>query len=195
MPIFDNPPNTWQDLQNRVGQLFTEIGCDVQIGTTVRLVRGAKEVDVLVRDPVTVPQSTYLCECKFWSTAIPQETVHGFRTVVGDFGAHRGYIISKVGFQAGAFAAVQNTNVELLTFDQLQAVFFDRWRIAMGQKYRPEADVLFPYWDYPGRMPQFAEHVSGSLRLYRKEQRAGTSALSDLVRRSAALAACAASRP
>jgi len=167
----------------------------VQIGTTVRLVRGAKEVDVLVRDPVTVPQSTYLCECKFWSTAIPQETVHGFRTVVGDFGAHRGYIISKVGFQAGAFAAVQNTNVELLTFDQLQAVFFDRWPIAMGQKYRPEADVLFPYWDYPGRMPQFAEHVSGSLRLYRKEQRAGTSALSDLVRRSAALAACAASRP
>jgi len=32
----------------------------------------------------------------------------------------------------------------------------------MGQKYRPEADVLFPYWDYPGRMPQFQwqqEHI------------------------------------
>jgi hypothetical protein len=59
-----------------------------------------------------------------------------------------------VGFQAGAKEAVQNTNLDLLTFEELQALFFDRWRVAMGKRYRPQADRLFPYWDYPGKMPK-----------------------------------------
>jgi hypothetical protein len=32
----------------------------------------------------------------------------------------------------------------------------------MGKKYRPYADRLFPYWDYPGKMPKIKwseEHV------------------------------------
>ncbi len=100
------------------------------------------------------PPSVYLCECKFWSKPVPQEVIHSFRTVLADFGAHRGFIISRVGFQAGAKEAVQNTNLDLLTFEELQALFFDRWRVAMGKRYRPQADRLFPYWDYPGKMPK-----------------------------------------
>ena len=154
MQIFDTEPADWQDLQGRVAQLFSEVGCDAKVGETVTLVRGRKEVDVLVRDPETTPASLYLCECKYWVKPIPQEVIHSFRTVLVDFGAHRGFIISRVGFQTGAKEAVRNTNLDLLTFEELQSLFFDRWRHAMGKKYRPFADRLFPYFDYPGRMPK-----------------------------------------
>ena len=42
-------------------------------------------------------------------------------------GAHRGFIISKVGFQSGAVEAATSTNVELLTFSEFQAMYFDKW--------------------------------------------------------------------
>jgi hypothetical protein len=154
MRIFDQESTDWRELQDRVAQLFSEIGCDVKVAEQVTLVRGQKEIDVWVRDPQTTPASVYLCECKFWSKPVPQEVIHSFRTVISDFGAHRGFIISRAGFQAGAKEAVTKTNLDLLTFDELQSLFFDRWRIAMGKKYLPYADRLFPYWDYPGKMPK-----------------------------------------
>jgi hypothetical protein len=162
MPIFDREPADWRDLQDRVAQLFSEIGCDVEVGQRVKLVRGEKEIDVAVRDPATTPPSLYLCECKFWGKPVPQEVIHSFRTVISDFGAHRGFIVSRAGFQAGAKEAVRNTNLDLLTFEELQSVFLERWRLAMGKRYRPYADRLFPYWDYPGRMPRIKwekEHI------------------------------------
>lgn len=154
MAIFDQEPTDWEDLQNKVAQLFEECGCEVSVGITVELVRGAKEIDVYVRDGLTAPPSQYLCECKFWSRAIPQEVIHSFRTVVADYGANRGYIISRVGFQAGAYEAVRNTNIDLVTFQELEAIFFPRWKVAMGKKFMPFADRLFPYWDFPGKRPQ-----------------------------------------
>lgn len=162
MRIFDHEPGDWKELQDQVAQLFSELDCDVTVGKRVKLVRGEKESDVAIRDRQTVPPSVYLCECKFWSKPIPQEVIHAFRTVLADFGAHRGFIISRVGFQSGAKEAVQNTNLDLLTFEELQVLFFDRWRIAMGKRYRPQADRLFPYWDYPGKMSKIKwneEHV------------------------------------
>ena len=180
MPIFDHEPADWEELQDRIAQLFSEMGCEVKIGERVKLVRGEKEIDVSVRDPQTTPHSVYLCECKFWSKPIPQEVIHSFRTVLSDFGAHRGFIISRVGFQAGAKEAVKNTNLDLLTFDEIQLVFFDRWRIAMGKRYLPYAARLFPYWDYLGRMPKIKwekEHIDRRqllIEAYRPLLRIGT---------------------
>jgi hypothetical protein len=81
-----------------------------------------------------------------------------------DTGAHRGFIISNSGFQAGAFDAAQNTNIDLVTFAALQAIFFDRWREAMAEHYVPFDKRLFPYWDFPGRMPKFKWNKSHSAR-------------------------------
>jgi hypothetical protein len=149
--IFDREPTDWSDLQNLVAQMFRELGCEVAIGQQAALVRGRKEIDVLIRDPGTTPPSQYLCECKFWSRPIPQEVVHSFRTVVADYGAHRGFVVSRAGFQAGAREAVQKTNIDLVTFDELQAIFFNRWRVSLGKHFMPYADRLFPYWDFPGK--------------------------------------------
>ncbi len=150
MCTFDRDPTDWRDLQQMVAQMFSEMGCDVRVSEHVKMVRGAKEIDVFVRDGAVTPPAVYLCECKFWKRAVPQETAHSFRTVVADFGANRGYIISAAGFQRGAYEATANTNVELVTFAQLMDMFCDRWRIAMGYRFMPFADALFPYWDPTG---------------------------------------------
>jgi hypothetical protein len=65
MKIFDREPESWQDLQNLVGQMFAEAGCMVEVSKTVQLVRGKKEIDVYVEDATSTPHSKYLCECKF----------------------------------------------------------------------------------------------------------------------------------
>jgi hypothetical protein len=160
--IFDHEPADWVELEARVVQLFSELGCEAKVGKQLKLVRGRKKVDVWVRDPHVTPASEYLCECKHWSDPIPQNEIHAFRTVVSDYGAHRGFVISRAGFQTGAYESIRNTNVDLVTFPQLQALFFDRWRIAMGNRFMPYADRLFPYWDYPGKMPKIkwgSDHV------------------------------------
>ena len=151
--IFDRQPRDWRDLQDMVAQLFRELDCIVTIGERAELVRGSKEIDVDVLDSASIPAARYLCECKFWQKAVPIETAHSFRTVVQDAGAHRGYIISIAGFQRGAYEAVAKSNVELITFEALQDIYYDRWRVAMGRHYRPWGDKIFPYWDYPGKKP------------------------------------------
>lgn len=147
---FDTEPTDWRDLQERVAQLFEEMGCAVSVGTKVALVRGQKEIDVLAVDSGVTPASMYAIECKNWSSRVPQDVAHSFRTVVSDLGAHRGYIISKAGFQSGAYEAVQNTNIDLLSFAELQGVFVDRWLISMAKRNMPLSDALFPYWDPSG---------------------------------------------
>lgn len=168
MSVFDRAPADWQELQTMVAQLFSEMNCAVEIGKRLHHVRGTKEIDVYVQDGSIVPTGTYLCECKYWQSRVTQEVVHAFRTVMHDAGAHHGFIISMMGFQKGAFEAAENTNVHLVRFDELQNQFFDRWRVAMGERFLPFGNRLFPYWDYPGRMPQFkwnATHVDRQQKL------------------------------
>ncbi|MGN6830719.1 restriction endonuclease [Paucibacter sp. M5-1] len=150
MKIFDQDPTDWRDLQNLVAQMFAEMGCTAEVGVKVSLVRGNKEIDVFVEDPAAAPPHRYLVECKLWKSRVSQETVHAFRTVVADCGAHRGYIVSSSGFQSGAYEAAQRTNVDLVTFDQLQQLLFDRWKASIGALHMPFADRLFPYWDPMG---------------------------------------------
>jgi len=144
MHIFDREPGDWRELQAMTGQLFTEIGCEVKVGKRLEIVRGTKEIDVYARDNHATPPAVYLSECKFWKRPVPQEIVHAFRTVVSDAGAHRGFIISNAGFQQGAFEAARNTNTDLVTFTQLQEMFFDRWRVAMGETIYAVCGSTFP---------------------------------------------------
>jgi hypothetical protein len=69
--VFDNEPGTWQELQGMVGQLFIEIGCAVEICKIVKLVRGAKEIDVYVENQVSTPPSEQIVQIMSDKTPIP----------------------------------------------------------------------------------------------------------------------------
>jgi restriction system protein len=127
MTILRKQPLTWRDLQRETGRVLTECGFDVEIEKTVATVRGEVEIDVYAEETVKGRKYQLLCECKFWKRRVPQSAIHGFRTVVADIGANVGYPISLRGFQSGAFAASELTNLELVTWQQFQDAFEETW--------------------------------------------------------------------
>ncbi|MFT5725925.1 MAG: hypothetical protein ACI8PB_000041 [Desulforhopalus sp.] len=145
--IFQMEPEDWKALQSRTAMMFTEIGCESEVEKTIETVRGTVEIDVFVKDLSSVPPLTVLCECKYWNKRIPKNVVHAFRTVVSDFGANTGFIISKLGFQSGAIEATEKSNIILVDWTEFQTMFYDRWVQSMRERMFKYADEIFEYMD------------------------------------------------
>lgn len=133
--ITTSTPQTWQDLQTESARILQECGFAVEVEKVVETARGRVEIDVFGEENVQGRRFITLCECKHWRAAVPQAIIHGFRTVVGDIGANKGYIISMAGFQAGAFSAAELTNLELVTWEEFQAAFEPSW---LASYFSPE---------------------------------------------------------
>jgi hypothetical protein len=123
MLITSTTPDSWQELETAVLTILTRSGLSADRGRTIETVRGHVEIDVLATQPVGKRTFTILCECKHWQAAVNQAIVHGFRTVMADAGADRGYIISTGGFQSGAMEAARLSNIRLLTWPEFQSEF------------------------------------------------------------------------
>jgi hypothetical protein len=125
--IEEQPPADWVGLQDQVSLILNECGLESKTTVTVALARGRAEIDVYAEDKQQTPSTLVFCECKNWKSAIPQNVVHGFRTVVSDGGANIGYLICTSSFQSGAKEAATNSNVRPVTWEEFQAVYADRW--------------------------------------------------------------------
>ena len=145
--IFSNSPTDWRDLQNKVGSVLRGIGYEVFIEKDIQTVRGTVNVDVFAMDEESVPSSVLICECKHWNYKVPKSVVHSFRTVITDFGANFGYIISKSGYQEGAFQAAENSNIKLLNWDEFLSLFEKKWLEAMMVNLHNEGLPLREYTD------------------------------------------------
>jgi restriction system protein len=144
--IEDGTPSHWRDLEDKVAQILNECGLEAKTEQTVDLVRGTVVVDVLALDPEATPPATYICECKYWRKPVSKNVVHSFRTVLADMGAHRGFLISSLGFQSGAREAAAHTNLDLVTWDEFQSIFEERWfRQFMAPTLRDRGDPLEDY--------------------------------------------------
>ena len=177
--ITEKEPQTWQQLQVWCAQIFHECGWQAKTEVTVDLVRGRAEIDVLATETVRGREYKTLVECKNWSSRVPQHVVHSFRTVVADVGANAGYIVSMAGFQAGAYQAVEHTNVKLLTWHEFQEIFEQQWYWEYLTKYVVEH--LEPLGDYLEPIPAMThwdqylekEEVERLKQLYREHQPLG----------------------
>jgi hypothetical protein len=125
--ITNQQPSDWQSLQAEVGEILAQCGFTVEVEKTVETARGEVEIDVSAEETIKGRRYSVVCECKLWNSKIPQSVIHSFRTVVGDIGANKGYIISKNGFQSGSVKAVNYTNVELVTWESFQQEFAETW--------------------------------------------------------------------
>jgi hypothetical protein len=153
-------PKDWRDLQRQVSQIFQECGLKSEIEKKIQTVRGIVETDVYAEDLSSQPKTIYLCECKHWQSAVPQTVVHAFRTVVTDYGANWGFIISSAGFQSGAFEAAAKSNVRLLTWDEFQESFVDRWiENYMMPRLREEVEPLVDYTEPSARVIRRADKL------------------------------------
>lgn len=154
-------PATWQDLQIMVAQILNECGLKVEIEKKVKSVRSEIEVDVFAEEQVFNRPYVVLCECKFWKSRVPQNIIHGFRTVLSDIGANVGYIISLAGFQSGSFEASENTNIKLMTWAEFQDEYEEMWL----QKYfiptlSEKLDPLFTYTEPLRLTPEWFEFLT-----------------------------------
>ena len=144
--ITTEEPKDWQDLQNMVATILSQCGMQVEIEKKVITARGEVELDVYAEENIKGRTYKSAFECKHWRSSIPQTIVHGFRTVVGDFGCNAGYIITTSEFQKGAFDTASFTNIELLTWDEFQHKYFDTWMDAyFFKKITDELDPLMTY--------------------------------------------------
>lgn len=149
--ISERSPESWQELQESTAQILRECGWVAHTEVRVKTVRGTVEIDVLATETVQGREYKTLIECKNWTARVPQNVVHGFRAVIADIGANAGYIVSRAGFQAGAYEAAANTNVKLLSWTEFQSVFEDQWYWAhFTEQVR---DVLDPLCEYLEPLP------------------------------------------
>ena len=125
--ITNNAPDTWEELEELVTAILCECGMAARRQVPLHTPRGTIAIDVYAEETAKGIVQSILCECKYWKRNIPSAVVREFRTVVQDTGAHRGYIISKAGFQTGAVEAATFTNIELMTLSKFQEVYFDKW--------------------------------------------------------------------
>ena len=122
-----NIPKSWETLELTVNKILNQCGLNSERGRLIATARGTVNIDVFAQDYKSTPAVEYLIECKYWNTEIPQTVIHSFRTVVNDYGAQYGLIIAKKGFQSGAYEAIKNTNIRLLSWQEFLLLFEERW--------------------------------------------------------------------
>lgn len=127
MILTNERPDSWKDLQNRVAEILMQCGFLTEIEKVTETARGKAELDVYAEELIKGRKYSIVCECKYWKANIPQNVVHGFRTVVSDLGCNIGYIITTSDFQSGAVNTSEFTNVQLLTWDEFCSNFFESW--------------------------------------------------------------------
>jgi hypothetical protein len=125
--IDDPTPADWKELQKGVCRIFRNIGLYANVEVDLETPRGSVNVDVLAIDGRSVDKIKYIVECKNWNHPIPQHVVHSFTTVMHETGANIGFIISKVGLQAGAKQYTESTNISGFTYLEFQQRYFTAW--------------------------------------------------------------------
>lgn len=144
--ITEVSPESWKELQDRTAEILNECGWNATTELVIQTVRGSVEVDVFATETIEGRESRILIECKNWANRVPQNVVHGFRTIVSDTGANAGYLISKAGFQSGAYSAAERTNVSLLTWLEFQELFLKQWyRRYFCRRVEEDLDALCSY--------------------------------------------------
>lgn len=110
----------WQEYQAAVCTFFQSVGGIATVDATLDGVRGVHKIDVLVRLKIFGIETLWIMECKLWRTSIPKEKVLTLQQIVQDVGADRGFLMSELGFQAGAIKCSQTSNITLSSLAELQ---------------------------------------------------------------------------
>jgi hypothetical protein len=148
--IFNDEPTNWKELQIKTSQLLSDIGYNCEIEKDIETVRGIVNVDVYAEKNNSQPNQVLITECKNWNNNVPKSVVHSFRTVVNDFGANFGIIVSKMGFQSGAIEAAKKSNILLFSWSEFQEYFKLEWIKSIIINVHMIGQPLWHFTDYMG---------------------------------------------
>lgn len=129
--------NDWYLFQEEIKEYFQELGCEAETNVTVKGARTNHDIDILVKSKYLGHNITWIIEAKKWKSKVSKLHVLALRQIVDDLGFDKGFIISENGFQSGAFESANNSNIKLLTFQELKT----------SSKTLFQADVLKQYYN------------------------------------------------
>lgn len=132
----------WYEFQEILKSYFQLLGCDAQTNVAVQGVRTNHNIDVLVKSKYLGYELTWAIEAKKWKHRISKLHVLGLRQIVDEIGADKGFIISEKGFQKGAIEASRNTNILLLTYEELQMYSNKTLQNEILEKYLERLNLL-----------------------------------------------------
>ena len=134
---------SWEDLEVKVQSFFNELGYEAKVNHPVTLANGGQAVvDVYAEKPDAPLLQKILFECKYWKSEVPRAIVQSFKMDVLESGANFGVIVSKTGFQSGAYEGVALTTVKLYTFEELQPNNSSGTGVAEGSSERLAEAVM-----------------------------------------------------
>lgn len=178
LKLSSNTIINWKDLEEKVLELFHSLGFKTEQNIKIKGVRSIHEVDVLAIREFAGLEFKIIVECKFWQTKVKKTQVTALYSIVSDIGAEKGVIISKVGFQKGAFEFSKTSNIELYTYDEfkdktmyeiemwIQHKCFDLLRVMRAEfwklieKYRKKADEMDTMWNPTKRGGEFTRGLA-----------------------------------
>jgi len=112
-------PSDWKDMQKKVKKIFEFLGCYVEENYKVDGIRTLHYIDVYVEFHFAGNKYRIIIECKNWNSKVKKAQVATLKSIIDDIGVEKGIIVSKMGFQKGAYNLASFSNIELLTFDEI----------------------------------------------------------------------------
>jgi hypothetical protein len=110
----------WRQYQEDARVHFLSLGLDAVTDVELHGARAAHQIDVVVRFVRFGIEHKWIVECKHWKRRITKAHVLTAIQVGNDVGADRVIVLSERGFQPGAVAAAEKTNVTLTSLATLQ---------------------------------------------------------------------------
>ena len=111
--------NEWYTFQEAIKEYFLSLGLYAETNKTIKGIRTEHDIGIYVDFSFIGLKTIWLIEAKYWNQKIDKNTVSAFMHRVNETCADKGIIISKKGFQTGAFEAAENSNILLRTFEEL----------------------------------------------------------------------------
>lgn len=111
----------WKDYQEDTAAYYRALGLSAQTDQKIDGARSTHKVDVAVRGYRAGVEFLWIVECKYWNRRVSKSAVATLSSIVQDVGADRGLILSRRGFQPGATALAQKSNITLTSLSELQA--------------------------------------------------------------------------
>ncbi|MNF56474.1 Restriction endonuclease [compost metagenome] len=139
----------WYEFQEQIAEHFRSLGASATTNVKIEGVRTSHDIDVLVITKFLGINLKWVIEAKYWNSKVPKEKVLALRSIVGEVGADRGFLISDKGFQKGAIEAAESTNIQLTTFNELKEFTKNAVQTEMLNAYETRADLLSKrYWSH-----------------------------------------------
>jgi predicted HicB family RNase H-like nuclease len=115
----------WYEYQEEVASFFRNLGANVETNKRVSGIRGIHDIDVYIELNVLGQKTIWIAECKLWKTAIPKDKILTLYQIVQDIGADKGLLFSESGFQSGAINSTKQTNILLISIDEMKEMVKD----------------------------------------------------------------------